>query len=422
MFDKSTLTIKARVHALAKDSLLRKMPRKSKKETGGEEGSSNFEHHRTRCSPSEVAKTYEIISKDRQKRALIHEMGFGAIVENVSNFNISNIVMMELVDSFDTRDNIIKTYQGAYKVDVTKIGDALGLKSRGSTYRQKMLKKDTPADQYAAADAFRKKSLAQLREMVKSIKLDSQENITTFKRAFILYIQKALLCPNNSGPLDPKTLPTDLDVSNPREMNWARHILGYLVQSIKDSRAKNKNCVNGCVFALLIIYLQEIHFEDGCQDEEAQPPWIDYWKGETLQERNKVEFEDPIGLIAQARDRTPRKTEKKTTTKDVQPIKVDTLGRTLPSTLEANGRILGKRKHIEESEYESECIWRMERRTKMRHEGNAANAEPIPPPPHHAERERNVADARVEIAADSSSQRTVNLSSDDNLTPNAEYV
>ncbi|MED6143916.1 hypothetical protein PIB30_010273 [Stylosanthes scabra] len=136
------------------------MSRKSKKETWGVEDSSNCEHHRTRCSPSDIAKTHAIISKDKQKRALIHEMGFGAIVENVPNFNISNIVMMELVNSFDTRDNTIKTYQGAYKVDVTKIGHALGLKSRGPTYRQKMLKKDTPADQYAAADAFRKKCLA----------------------------------------------------------------------------------------------------------------------------------------------------------------------------------------------------------------------------------------------------------------------
>ncbi|MED6179604.1 hypothetical protein PIB30_002428 [Stylosanthes scabra] len=330
------------------------MPRKSKKEIGGEEDSSNFEHYRTRYSPLEIAKTYAIISKDKQKRALIHEMGFGAIVENVPNFNISNIVMMELVDSFDTRDNTIRTYQGSYKVDVTKIGHALGLKSRGLTYRQKMLKKDTPVDQYDAANALRKKTLAQLREMVKSIKMDSPENITTFKRAFILYIQKTLLCPNISGPLDPRTLTTVLDVSNPREMNWARHVLGYLVQSIKELRAKNQKSVDGCVFALLIIYLQETHFEEGCQDEEAQHSWIDYWKGETLQEKIKVEFEDPIGLVAQARERTPRKIEKKTTTKGVQLKKAEALGRTLPTSLEDKGRILGKRKHIEEFDYESE--------------------------------------------------------------------
>ncbi|MED6147080.1 hypothetical protein PIB30_040623 [Stylosanthes scabra] len=310
-----------------------------------------LKHHQTRCIPSEVAKTYEIISKDRRKKYLIYEMGFGTIIENVSNFNIINIVMMELVDSFHTQDITIRTYQSKYKVDTTKIGHAFRLKSTGPTYRQKMLKKDTPADQYAAADRFRKKTLAQLREMVKSIKLDSEENITTFKRAFILYIQKALLCPNNSRPLDPKTLPVVLDVSNPRAMNWARHILGYLVQSIKDSRAKNQKTVDGCVFALLIIYFQETYFEEGCQDEEAQPPWLDYWKGATLQKRIEVEFEDHVGLVQQAKDRTPRKTQQKVKTMKKagsKGFKENTLALSLENEGPSDGRILGKMKHIEE--------------------------------------------------------------------------
>ncbi|MED6163919.1 hypothetical protein PIB30_084765, partial [Stylosanthes scabra] len=52
--------------------------------------------HRTRCSPSELAKTYAVLSNE--KKALVHEMGFGALTENVSNYNFSNLIMMELVD------------------------------------------------------------------------------------------------------------------------------------------------------------------------------------------------------------------------------------------------------------------------------------------------------------------------------------
>ncbi|MED6213371.1 hypothetical protein PIB30_092478 [Stylosanthes scabra] len=37
--------------------------------------------HRTRCSPSELAKTY--IGFSNQKKALVHEMGFGALAKNV---------------------------------------------------------------------------------------------------------------------------------------------------------------------------------------------------------------------------------------------------------------------------------------------------------------------------------------------------
>ncbi|MED6139258.1 hypothetical protein PIB30_082110 [Stylosanthes scabra] len=64
--------------------------------------------HRTRCSPSELAKTYAVLSNE--KKALVHEMGFGALAENVSNYNFSNLIMMELVDSFHIPDSVNHGY------------------------------------------------------------------------------------------------------------------------------------------------------------------------------------------------------------------------------------------------------------------------------------------------------------------------
>ncbi|MED6139726.1 hypothetical protein PIB30_086494 [Stylosanthes scabra] len=113
---------------------------------------------------------------------------------------------MELVDSFHIPDSIIRTNIGRFKVDATKVGHALGLNATGGLYRQKMLKKEVPREQYEATDKSRKKSLADLRDMVTQRALDTEENITNFKRAFILYVQKPILCPNNSKPLSPKTL------------------------------------------------------------------------------------------------------------------------------------------------------------------------------------------------------------------------
>ncbi|MED6152519.1 hypothetical protein PIB30_092855 [Stylosanthes scabra] len=129
--------------------------------------------HRTRCSPSGLAKTY--IGFSNQKKALVHEMGFGALAENVSNYNFSNLIMMELVDSIHISDNTIRTNIGKFKVDATKVGHALGLNAMGGLYRQKMLKKEVPREQYEAADKFRKKSLADLRDMVTQTTLDTEE-------------------------------------------------------------------------------------------------------------------------------------------------------------------------------------------------------------------------------------------------------
>ncbi|MED6154241.1 hypothetical protein PIB30_110377, partial [Stylosanthes scabra] len=92
-------------------------------------------------------------------------MGFGALAENVFNYNFSNLIMMELVDSFHIPDSTIRTNIRRFKVDASKVGHALGLNATGGLYRQKMLKKEVPPEQYEAADKYRKKSLADLRDM-----------------------------------------------------------------------------------------------------------------------------------------------------------------------------------------------------------------------------------------------------------------
>ncbi|MED6142444.1 hypothetical protein PIB30_113752, partial [Stylosanthes scabra] len=83
--------------------------------------------NRTRCSPSDVAKLLEKLSSEQ--KAVVRDMGFGAL-ENLSILNISKKMMMELVDSFNTNDNSMRTTLGRIKLDASKIGDALGLNTR----------------------------------------------------------------------------------------------------------------------------------------------------------------------------------------------------------------------------------------------------------------------------------------------------
>ncbi|MED6164566.1 hypothetical protein PIB30_091325, partial [Stylosanthes scabra] len=85
--------------------------------------------HRTRCSPSELANTYIDLKED--KLALVHEMGFGTLVKNVSNYYFSNLIMMELADSFHIPDSTIRTNVGNFKINAAKVGNAFGLNFRG---------------------------------------------------------------------------------------------------------------------------------------------------------------------------------------------------------------------------------------------------------------------------------------------------
>ncbi|MED6112137.1 hypothetical protein PIB30_058954 [Stylosanthes scabra] len=319
--------------------------------------------HRTRCSPSELAKTYKDLGD--QKRALVHEMGFGVLAENMSNYYFNNLIMMELADSFHIPDSTNRTNVGKFKIDATKVGHAFGLNAQGGLYRHKVIKKQVTAAQHEVVKAFRGKTLADLRDMVYTIPLNSEENITKFKRAFILYVQKTVLCPNNSNPLSPKILPTILDVSNPREMNWARHVYIFLLDGITEARRKNTKHIDGCVFALLIIYFQETKFGLESEPRDAQPPWVVYWKNHTWKERIEYEFKDPAGLARQARNRTqPRKQSKAPPKIKLPQTKKQITETNLVKSLQIEGpkgkKILGKRKQMEEeeetdsSEYESE--------------------------------------------------------------------
>ncbi|MED6163965.1 hypothetical protein PIB30_085081 [Stylosanthes scabra] len=211
--------------------------------------------NRTRCSPSDVAKLLEKLSSEQKE--VVRDMGFGAL-ENLSILNISKKMMMELVDSFNTNDNNMRTTLGRIKLDASKIGDALGLNARGNTYEKKMDNKKLSDEQKAAVNSFKGVTILSLKRTIIETTVDSEENTRKFKRAFILFIQKTFLCATNSNPLSPKHFPAIVNVDNLRQMNWARHT----------------------------------HFGEYSEDDEARPPWISYWRGDRLKERLKLEKKD----------------------------------------------------------------------------------------------------------------------------------
>ncbi|MED6213952.1 hypothetical protein PIB30_098399, partial [Stylosanthes scabra] len=53
------------------------------------------------------------------------------LAENMSNYNFSNLIMMELADSFHIPDSTIRTNVGKFKIDATKVGHAFGLNAQG---------------------------------------------------------------------------------------------------------------------------------------------------------------------------------------------------------------------------------------------------------------------------------------------------
>ncbi|MED6227683.1 hypothetical protein PIB30_116269, partial [Stylosanthes scabra] len=63
---------------------------------------------------------------------------------------MSKQVMMELVDSFNTKDNTMRTTLGTIKLDSTKVAHALGLNGTGDLFDKKIDNKTLNDEQKAA--------------------------------------------------------------------------------------------------------------------------------------------------------------------------------------------------------------------------------------------------------------------------------
>ncbi|MED6162209.1 hypothetical protein PIB30_068252 [Stylosanthes scabra] len=185
--------------------------------------------HKMRCTPHDVAQLLAKLSNAQMR--IMREMDFSAL-ENLSVFNVNIKVMMEIVESFHVQDSTIRTNLGKVTINAAKIGHALGLNARGHRYEQKLYNKKLSKGK-KAIQSFKGALLFSLKNMVEEIESNSEENIKKFKRAFILYTQKSILCPNSSTPIFPKHFPAIVDVENPRARNWARHIYSFLLDGIK---------------------------------------------------------------------------------------------------------------------------------------------------------------------------------------------
>ncbi|MED6125683.1 hypothetical protein PIB30_070932 [Stylosanthes scabra] len=209
-------------------------------------------------------------------------------------------VLKQIYNSFDTYDNTIHAVAEEVEITTEKIGNALGLNHIGSIYEEKITPRELSAEDYTAYKFFQGKTQAALSSLIFKTKVDTEENKILFKRAFLLYIQKCFLLPTSAPNVTPRALPTLFDLENTRNKNWALHVHNFLLEEIEKAKKNNAKSVSGCCYALMVIYFHETHFGKNSRDVAVQPPWIQYWTGETLWKRMKQEKTMKAGLIKTA--------------------------------------------------------------------------------------------------------------------------
>ncbi|MED6185262.1 hypothetical protein PIB30_055401 [Stylosanthes scabra] len=207
-------------------------------------------------------------------------MRFGAL-SNLPNYYLKHKVLKKLIKRYDIYDNTIHAIAGEVEITTHKIGNAISV--------QQVIPKELNEEDYAAHKLFQGKTQAALSKLVIDTPLNTDENKRLFMRAFVLFIQKCFLLPTSAANVTTRALPTIFDVVNTRRRNWALHVHNFLLEEVKKAKLHNTKSINGCCYAMLIIYFHETHFGKNAKEPEAQPPWIRYWNSNTLWKRLKEE-------------------------------------------------------------------------------------------------------------------------------------
>ncbi|QHN82054.1 uncharacterized protein DS421_20g692340 [Arachis hypogaea] len=124
------------------------------------------------------------------------------------------------------------------------------------------------------------------------IGVDNEQDRLMFKRIFILYIQMAFLLPTTINKISPVHLAPIFEMDTITERNWGGHALSFIIKGITDYKLKKKKAIDGCLFALMIIYFHLSKNKDKKRAERPPEPWIANWSKEQLVERMRAKIEE----------------------------------------------------------------------------------------------------------------------------------
>ncbi|RYR40492.1 hypothetical protein Ahy_A09g046248 [Arachis hypogaea] len=214
-----------------------------------------------------------------EKKAIVRDLGFGGLI-HIPPLRVDHQLLRELANNFKLGEHKLKTGYGSFQITPKKIGDALGINATGDLFPEKVDYKKLSDDDKIIYRRFQGKTLKSLTDEMMEIGVGNKEERLMFKRIFILYIQMAFL------------LPTTINKISPRRETGGGDVLTFMIKGITDYQEKKKKAINGCLFALMIIYFHLSKNKGKNRVERPPKPWIANWTKEQLVERMNAEREE----------------------------------------------------------------------------------------------------------------------------------
>ncbi|RYR29872.1 hypothetical protein Ahy_B01g054464 [Arachis hypogaea] len=252
-------------------------------------------HGETNNKPKTLSVRHLLSEKFRnmseEKKTIVRDLGFGGLM-HIPPLKVHHQILRELANSFKLGENRLETGYGSFKVRQKIIGAALGINALGDLFPQKVNYKDLSEDDKQIFRRFQGKTLKNLTDEMMTIGVGNEQDRLMFKRIFILYIQMAFLLPTTINKISHVHLAPIFKMDTITEQNWGAHVLNFIIKGITNYNLKKKKAIDGCLFALMIVYFHQSKNKDKKRAERPPEPWIANWTREQLVERMRAEMEE----------------------------------------------------------------------------------------------------------------------------------
>ncbi|RYR54300.1 hypothetical protein Ahy_A06g029558 [Arachis hypogaea] len=203
--------------------------------------------------------SYKFRNMSEEKKAIVRDLGFGGLM-HIPPLRVHHQLLRELANNFKLGENRLETGYGSFKITPRKIGHALGINATGDLFPEKVDYKKLSEDDKIIFRRFQGKTLKSLTDEMMEIGVGNEEErlIWTASRS---------------------------------KTGGGGHVLTFIVKGITDYKEKKK-AIDGCLFALMIIYFHLSKNKGKKRAERPPKPWIANWSKEQLVERMTAEREE----------------------------------------------------------------------------------------------------------------------------------
>ncbi|RYR59041.1 hypothetical protein Ahy_A05g024885 isoform B [Arachis hypogaea] len=254
-----------------------------------------------------------------KKKAIVRDLGFGGLM-HIPPLRVDHQLLRELANNFKLGENRLKTGYGSFQITPKKIGDALGINATRDLFPEKVEYKKLSDDDKIIYRRFQDKTLKSLTDEMMEIGVGNEEERliwTAYRR------------------------------------ETGGHVLTFMIKGITDYKEKKKKAINGCLFALMIIYFHLSKNKGKNRTERPPKPWIANWTKEQLVERMTAEREEILASPTSSSQTETTDSDTSTSESEAQEDSEDS-GRKHPGKKEKKKRKQRQEESESDSESESE--------------------------------------------------------------------